>query len=95
MKRYRDSAGRLTVRTDALARLTREEGAAYYVEGKRYMGQGREYTLHYEIHTGQGGTPYTLAHFLSDDGYNLYCDPDKMGTFLPDIASEGLEIVKV
>lgn len=95
VKRYRDPEGRLTVRLDELARLTREEGAAYYVEGGRYVEQGRVYTLHYESHTGQDGTPYTLAHFLSDDGYNLYCDPDSLGTFLPDIASEGLEIVRI
>lgn len=95
VKRYRDPEGRLTVRLDELERLTREEGAAYYVEGGRYMEQGRVYTLHYESHTGQDGTPYTLAHFLSESGYSLYCDPENLGTFLPDIASEGLEIVKI
>lgn len=95
VKRYRDSEGRLTVQVDDLARLTCEEGAAYYVEGGQYLTKGRVYTLHYESHTSQDGTPHTLAHFLSDEGYSLYCDPGNLGTFLPDIASEGLEIVKV
>lgn len=94
-KRYRDAEGRLTVQVEELARLTREEGAAYYVEGGQYLTKGRVYTLNYEKWADPGGVPHITAHFLSVDGYSLYCDPDSLGTFLPDIASEGLEIVKV
>ena len=33
--------------------------------------------------------------FTSWDGYNIFCDSKTMGSFLPDVASSGLEIIKI
>ena len=46
MKRYRDEHGKLTKAIDEIAAETREEAAAYYVDGARYLYADREYVLH-------------------------------------------------
>lgn len=84
MKRYRDAAGRLTVNTAELARLTEQEARDYYRPGGRYIYQGIAYVL--EI-VGD-----MLAHFRGINRESLFVPVERLGTFLPDVASEGLEI---
>ena len=36
-----------------------------------------------------------LAQFKSSDGRNLFIPTDRLGTFLPDVASEGMELIFV
>ena len=46
-------------------------------------------------------TAFSILHgkecikFTSWDGYNIFCDSKTMGSFLPDVASSGLEIIKI
>ena len=42
-----------------------------------------------------GQLTMTLAHFQSFDGKNLFIPSDSLGTFLPDVASDGMELVAV
>lgn len=87
MKRFRDSSGRLAIPVLEVFRKTAAEAAEYYRPGRKYLHRGRVYTL-LEI------SPY--CHFRSDDGYeNFGPTVDCMGVFLPDVASEGSEIVLI
>lgn len=95
MKRYRDERGKLTKSIDEIAAQTREEATAYYIDGARYLYGGREYVLHLRDDQTADGNKTPVAHFESADGYNLYTAPEKLGTFLPDIASDGLEITRI
>lgn len=95
MKRYRDAAGRLTMTIDQLAQATRAEADAYYQDGGRYTYQGRAYTLRRYTDLDAHGDAVAMAQFASEDGYNLFTDPDRLGTFLPDVASAGQEIVRL
>lgn len=36
-----------------------------------------------------------LAHFQSFDGFNLFVPSDSLGTHLPDVASDGMELAFV
>lgn len=94
MKRYRDATGRLTMTIDQIAAETLDEARAYYQDGKRYIYEGRAYTLHlYTDHT-RPDDPVDVAHFEGVDGYNLFADPARLGTFLPGVASDGQEITR-
>lgn len=84
MKRYRDAAGRMTMKTAEIARLTEQETRDYYRPGGRYIYQGIAYVLE---NVGD-----VLAHFRGINGEDLFVPVERMGTFLPDVASEGLEI---
>lgn len=87
MKRFRDSEGKLTKSLAEIAAATAEEAAAYYVDGQYYIVDGRKAVFH----CGIGGG---LVLFETVDGYKTYFDPDKLGTFLPDVADDDLAIVK-
>lgn len=92
MKRYRDENGRLTTTIDQIKREIRKEALDYYRSGKIYLNaaDGREYVcLMWAPGDGE------LAHFQSFDGYNLFIPVDSLGTFLPDVASKGMELILV
>ena len=86
MKRYRDENGQLTLSIDQIKKETAAEAAKYYHVGGLYFNFAdfREYVM---IEAG------TLTHFQSFDGYNLFIPSDSLGTFLPDVATEGAELV--
>ena len=94
MKRYRDATGRLTMTINKIAAETLEEARSYYQDGGRYIYQGRAYTLRRYTSTDAHGDLVEVAQFVGIDGYNLCTDPDRLGTFLPDVASDGLEIAR-
>ena len=95
MKRFRDSAGHLTMRVEKVAAATLEEAAAYYKTGEKYIHQGREYIC---TRWQENGTDCIRFDYCgTEEGQflqHLYCDPARMGTFLPGVASDGLEIEK-
>lgn len=95
MKRFRDSAGQLAIDSNKVAALTLAEAEAYYCTGGVYWHQGRPYvcTRWTENNTECIRFDYCgkqEGRFLQ----HLYCIPEKMGTFLPDVASEGLAIIR-
>ncbi len=92
MKRYRNENGQLTMTLDQIKKETAAEAASYYRPGSIYQNaqDGREYV--YLLPTPEDGE---LAHFQSFDGYNLFIPVDSLGTFLPDVASEGMELIFV
>ncbi len=86
MKRFRDESGKLTMSIDAVAAATMEESHKYYIDGGLYMVEGR-----YAIYNADVGG---LGLFESSDGHKLFVDPDRLGTFLPDVADDDLAIVR-
>lgn len=92
MKRYRNAAGRLALRPQEIARLTEQEARAYYRPGGRYIYQGIAYGLEIVIDETRPGQVAELAHFRGINGESLFVPVERLGTFLPDVASEGLEI---
>lgn len=94
-KRFRDAAGRLTMTIDQVVHATRAEAEAYYQDGGRYTYQGRAYTLRRYTDLDAHGDAVAMAQFTSEDGYNLFTDPARLGTFLPDVSSHGLEITRL
>lgn len=92
MKRYRNENGQLTMTLDQIKKETAAEAASYYRPGNIYQNaaNGREYVYLNPV-SGDG----ELAHFQSFDGYNLFIPVDSLGTFLPDVASAGMELTFV
>lgn len=89
MKRYRNEKGNLTISIEQIAKETVTEAAAYYQIGGIYLNatDKREYVY---ISKDE-----YLAQFKSSDGRNLFIPTDRLGTFLPDVASEGMELLFV
>lgn len=92
MKRYRDGNGSLTKSIEQIKKETAADAMDYYKPGSIYLYKedGREYV--YCIPEAGDGE---LTHFLSFDGYNLFIPIKSLGTFLPDVASEGQELIFV
>lgn len=95
MKRFRTESGQLTMRLADVALATLEESRAYFIDGAQYLYQGRVYTLHRFTDADAHGDSVEMSVFDSIDGYRIYADPDMLGTFLPDVASEGLEFTRI
>lgn len=91
MKRYRDASGKLTRRILDICRETAAEASEYYQEGRSYAYRGRVYVLHF---VGSNEAE-AVARFSGAGGYDLFVDPGRLGTFLPDVASDGNEITSI
>lgn len=89
MKKFRDENGRLTRSLKEIELATEQEGRAYYTCGNTYLyaTDGREY-----VHCGDDGV---LIKFRTSDGYTLFVPLELCGTFLPDVASNDMELIKL
>ena len=90
MKKYRDGNGRLTTSIAQIKKETAEEAKNYYRPGSIYKSNEDDREYVYCIPKEGDGE---LAHFLSFDGYHLFIPVDCLGTFLPYIADEGIELI--
>ena len=92
MKRYRNGKGQLAMTIEQIKKETAAEAANYYRSGCIYQNaeDDREYVYLLPVPGDE-----ELAHFQSFDGYNLFIPVDSLGTFLPDVASEGMELTFV
>ena len=77
-----------------IAAATLDEANAYYQDGGRYTYQGIAYTLRRYTDRDAHGDAVEVAQFVGIDGYNLFTDPARLGTFLPGVASDGQEITR-
>lgn len=89
MKRYRDESGKLNMSVSEVAKLTAAEANEYYQIGGIYLynADHDEYVL-----TEKDDD---IALFHSFSGRQIFISVDSLGTFLPDIASEGMELIRV
>ncbi len=85
-RRFRDENGKLTEKVEEIAKKTLAEARNYYINGDRYENNGRIYTFRV--------TEENML-FEGTDGEKIFVVPELMGTYLPDIASEGSSFVKV
>ena len=92
MKRYRNAKGQLTISLEEIKKKNIVEASDYYKPGSIYLNAAdcREYVYLLPV-PGDG----ELAHFQSFDGYNLFIPIDSLGAFLPDVASDGRELLFV
>ena len=89
MKQYRDDHGRLFSSVEAIANLTQEKAETYYIHGQVYLNESDQRTYICQRTSDQ------VTHFIRMDGYQIIVPTKRLGTFLPDIASEGMAIQKV
>lgn len=78
-----------TAPIEEIAAATLDAANSYYKDGQAYLLEGDELCICHrwvDKETGQDGINFEGIH------RNLFCDPKKMGTFLPGIASGGLMI---
>lgn len=89
MKRFRNANGQLMESLAAIKEKTLLEAMNYYKPGSIYLYKedNREYVLI--------DLDNVLAQFQSFDGYNLFIPVASLGTFLPDVADEGRELIFV
>lgn len=89
MKRFRDENGKLTMSLQKIRRETKAEGNEYFQVGGIYLNaeDAEEYVL---IEKDD-----CLVHFQSFGTRNLFIPADSLGTFLPDVASHGMELTRV
>lgn len=93
-KRYRDENGVLTIPISEVKKLTRAEADAYYVNGGQYIYKGMLFTYHRYPTKTLDGEDIEEGRFIHGL-YNNFMGPASLGTFLPDVASVGNEIVSV
>lgn len=75
-----------------ISQSTEQEAAAYYQPGRIYLNaaDNREY-----VYLVPDAEATGMAHFMSYDGHNLFIPCYALGTFLPDVASDGMELTRV
>lgn len=74
-----------------IAAATLDAANAYYVEGQAYLVEGQHLCI---CHRWRDVGTETAGINFEGIKRNLFCDPERMGTFLPGIASKDLEISK-
>ncbi len=85
-RRFRDEHGKLNEPVEEIAKKTLTEARNYYINGDRYENNGKIYTFRV--------TEENML-FEGQNGEKLFVAPEMMGTYLPDVASEGSAFVKV
>lgn len=88
---YRDDSDNLTISLDDLHRKTADIARKYYTPDMNavYLHNGVEYVL------GTGSFSDEFVHFVGFSKHeNLFIPFDNLGSFLPGVASKGLEIIK-
>lgn len=90
-KRFRTPEGTLSCSLEELKSLTFREALEYYIPGFLYVYQGKTYLL------DNLGLPGKCAVFINvAQGHDrLLVSTSGLGTFLPNVASEGMEITRL
>lgn len=103
MKRFRNTEGRILLSAGEIARQTQAEASAYYQNGGRYrmnwpgrQGKAKIFVCRRFWRQTPNGIA-EIASFDAEDGSNsrFTTGADVLGIFLPDVANDGFEIVRV
>ena len=89
MKKYRNTCGCLSVSTETAANLEKEEAERYYCHGQIYLNESNHLTYICQRTSNQ------FTNFIRMDGRQLIVPTETLGTFLPDVASEGMAIRRI
>lgn len=93
-KRYRDEQGVLTLPLEQVCAETLAEANDYYQTGEKYylLSEGaNEYICTRWVENGDNHIRFDSV----DNSKHIHCDPGRMGTFLPNVATRGNEIIRV
>ena len=90
-KRFRTPEGILSCSLSELKERTLQEALEYYIPGYLYVYQGKTYLLD---SLGLTGKCAVFVNVARDDD-RLLVASSGLGTFLPDVASEGMEIIRL
>lgn len=85
-KRFRDENGKLTISLKEVYKQTLEEAKKYFAVGCSYYNSSKKEEY---VCIGNDGI---LIQFKTWDGKNLFIPVESAGSFLPDVASEGMEL---
>lgn len=96
-KRFRDQDGNLTLPIDKIAEQTQAEAEKYYESGQKYMieGEVKPFICTRWYENGDNHIRFDACYETKNGTNHLHCVPERMGTFLPDIASNNVAIVKM
>lgn len=96
-KRFRDADGKLTSSIDDIAKQTQEEAENYYESGQKYMieGEVKPFICTRGQENGNNYIQFDACYETKTGINHLHCVPDKMGTFLPGVASPNSAIVRM
>lgn len=91
VKKYRTPEGTLSCSLAELKEKTLPEALEYYIPGYLYVYQGKTYLLDNLGLTGKCAVFINVAQ----DNDRLLVSVSGLGTFLPDVASKGMEITRL
>lgn len=96
-KRFRDADGKATASIEEIASRTQAEADAYYENGQKYMIEGeiKPFICNRWQENGENHIQFDACYETQSGINHLQCAPDRMGTFLPDVASGKAAIVRM
>ena len=89
MKKDRNTCGCLSISTEAAAKLEKEAAERYYCHGQIYFNESDRRTYICQKKSDE------FTYFIRLDGRQLIVPTETLGTFLPDVASEGMAIRRI
>lgn len=95
-KRFRDSKGNFNTSIEDIETQTFDEANSYYEDGQKYMieGEVKPFICKRWQENGDNHIRFDACYETKSGTNHLYCVPEKMGTFLPDVATKGQAIVR-
>lgn len=96
-KRFRDENGKLNNSIEEIAKQTQDEADEYYKNGEKYMieGEVKPFICTRWQENGDNHIRFDACYETKTGTNHLYCAPEKMGTFLPDVATNNSAIIKL
>ena len=85
-RRFRDENGKLTDSVEEIAKKTLAEARNYYVADEVYEQKGKLYIFRQNKEN---------SLFEGMDGERIFVVPERLGTYLPDVASEGMSFARI
>lgn len=96
-KLFRNSEGHLTDSIDNIAKQTQEEAEKYYENGEKYMIEGeiKPYICTRWQENGNNYIRFDACYETKSGTNQINCDPNKMGTYLPNVNTNNKAIVRM
>lgn len=96
-KRFRDENGKLNNSIEEIVKQTQDEADEYYKNGEKYMieGEVKPFICTRWQENGDNHIRFDACYETKTGTNHLYCAQEKMGTFLPDVATNNSAIIKL
>lgn len=82
---------------EEIVKQTQDEADEYYKNGEKYMieGEVKPFICTRWQENGDNHIRFDACYETKTGTNHLYCAPEKMGTFLPDVATNNSAIIKL